>query len=197
VPEGDKFCPRCGVQVEAAPAGPPPAPAPPQAQPPQPPPAPGPVPPPAPPAPAGTAGPIQKKRMSKGAKLAIWLGVLTIVLILIAVILLAVFVINVVSGPADAANSYVKALQEGDLSTAWGYLSASTQSEEGRSGFESKVGIFEGEIKTWNTGSIEINNSNARVVMDLSFKDGTDATWDMYLVKEDGEWKIDQVSPRT
>ncbi len=138
-----------------------------------------------------------KKGMSKGAKLAIWLGVLTVVLIVVAVVLLVVFVVNVVSGPADASNAYVKALNEGDMSTAWSYISTGTQNDEGRSGFESKVGIFEGEISTWNTGSIQIDNSTARVVMDLEFKDGSDATWDMYLVKEDGEWKIEQVSPRS
>lgn len=147
--------------------------------------------------PPALAGKPPKKGLSKGAKLAIILGIVTVVLVVVAVVLLVVFVINVVSGPADAANNYVQALNEGDLSTAWSYLSASTQSDEGRSGFESKVGIFEGEISKWNTSSIEINNSNAQVVMKLSFKDGSDATWDIYLVKEDGEWKIGQVSPRS
>jgi len=96
------------------------------------------------------------------------------------------------------ANNYVKALNSGDLATAWTYISSATQKEETRSGFDSKVGALKGRLSKWNTSSVKVESGGqATIVMDLTLTGGTKTTWDMYLVKENGEWKIAQVAPRT
>lgn len=140
----------------------------------------------------------KKKGLSKGAKIALILGVVAIALIIIAVVFGVIFFASVIGAPADVANNYVKALNSGDLATAWSYISSATQKEETRSGFDSKVGALEGQINKWNTSSVRVESGGrATIVMDLTLKGGTKATWDMYLVKENGEWKIAQVAPRT
>lgn len=131
-----------------------------------------------------------KKGISKGAKIALIVGISTVVLVIAVIVVVAVLLIGALSAPADVANNYVLALNDGDLSTAWGYLSSEAQEEETRSGFNSGKKNFEGEIESYNTGSIEISNGNAQIVMDITFKDGEEDTWDMTLVKENGEWKI-------
>jgi hypothetical protein len=134
--------------------------------------------------------------MAKGAKVALILGACAILLIILAVVLFVVFFANMITAPADVANGYVKALNEGDFSTAWGDLTTRTQNQESRSGFETKVGPFKGKIEKWYTTSVNVQNNTAEIVMSVTFSDGTKATWDMTLIKTDGEWKIDQVSPR-
>lgn len=177
LPAGDKFCPGCGAPV--VPGAAPPAPPVPGIQPPQPP---SPV--------------LQgKKGMSSGAKVAIILGVVAVLLIITAVVMFVVFFANVISGPADTANGYTQALNDGDFSTAWGYLSTEAQDEEGGlSEFRSKFGVLEGEIEKWFTSGVSIENNRAQVDMDLTFSDGTEATWDIYLLKEGGSWKIVRIS---
>lgn len=147
--------------------------------------------PPLPPAPAGVK---KKKGMPRGAKIAIIAGAIALVLVAVIVILLVFLFINVVSKPADIANSYMKALDSGQFSEAFGYLAETTQSEETRSGFESKVRQFEGEIASYNTSSISIRNSAAEITMDITLNDGDSGTWYMYLTKEDGEWRLLSVS---
>ena len=200
VPEGTHFCPQCGTPVSAvADAGaptPPPAGVQPQAPPvasmPTPPGPPGVAAPPV--APAGPQ-PRQKKGMAKGAKIAIILAVSAIVLIILAVVLAVVFFANVISAPADVANDYVRALDAGELNTAWNHLSTGTQNKETRKGFEDKVASFKDKITRWNTTSININNDVAEIVMKITFIDDTKTNWNMTLIKEDGEWKIKQVAP--
>ncbi|MBN1289842.1 MAG: zinc ribbon domain-containing protein [Actinobacteria bacterium] len=132
----------------------------------------------------------KKKGLPRGAKIAIIAG-LVIVLLVAGTIAVGVLVFwKAVTGPADAANSFVEAVNEGDLSTAWDYFSSEAQEEEGRSEFDEQFGILEGELETWNTNSINVENNTAEVEMDLESKDGEKADWEMNLVKQDGEWKI-------
>lgn len=134
--------------------------------------------------------------MSKGLKIGLIIGLCTVILIIVAVILGAVVLVNFLAAPADVANDYVKAINEGRLDTAYGYVSAKTQREETKAGFTEKLAPLKGQISKYNTRSINIVNSRATIVMDLTFTDGTRATWDMLLVKEGGDWKVDSVSPR-
>jgi Domain of unknown function (DUF4878) len=141
---------------------------------------------------------VKKKGLSRGAKIALILGASAIVLIIIAVVFGLIFFVGVIGAPADVANNYVKALNSGDLATAWTYISSATQKEETRSGFDSKVGALKGRLSKWNTSSVKVESGGqATIVMDLTLTGGTKTTWDMYLVKENGEWKIAQVAPRT
>jgi hypothetical protein len=142
--------------------------------------------------------PAKKKGMSRGGKIALILTGCALVLIIIAVVLAVVFFASVITAPADVSNNYVKALNSGDLATAWTYISSGTQKEETRSGFESKIGALKGQISKWNVSSVNVQSGGqATVVMDLTLTDGTKITWDITLVKENGEWKIAQVAPRT
>lgn len=144
-----------------------------------------------PPAPAP-----RKKGMSKGLKTGLIIGAVILVLIIAGVVIAAVALVNFVTAPADVANSYVEAVNEGNLEEAWGYLTPSTQREETRSGFTEKLEPLEGEISSYNTRRIDIRTSGAYIVMDLTFTDGSRATWDMRLIKQSGDWKIAQVNPR-
>ncbi|MBN2168116.1 MAG: zinc ribbon domain-containing protein [Actinobacteria bacterium] len=132
----------------------------------------------------------KKKGLPRGAKIAIIAGLIIVLLIggTIAVGVLVVW--NVVTGPADAANAFVEAVNEGDLSTAYKYFSSEAQKEEEKSDFDEQFKVLENELDTWNTTSVNVENNTAKVMMDLKSKDGEEATWEMNLVKQDGEWKI-------
>jgi predicted PurR-regulated permease PerM len=138
----------------------------------------------------------QRKKMGKGWKIALVLGLVIIALIIVGIVLGAVVFVKVISAPADVANNYVRSINEGDLTTAFSDLATRTQNNTTRAVFDQKMGTFKGNIKKWFTSSININNGRASIVMDISFVDGTKATWDMDLVKENGTWKILNVTPR-
>ncbi len=148
------------------------------------------------PGPAGPQ-PTPKKGLAKGAKIAIILAVSAIVLIILAVVLFVVFFANIITAPADVANNYVKAVNAGDLSTAWSYLTTSTQKQETRLGFKSKS-VHSKEISANGTPQASTLQTGdvSKIVMSVTFTDGTKTTWDMTLIKVGGKWKIDQVSPR-
>ncbi|MBU4175301.1 MAG: DUF4878 domain-containing protein [Actinobacteria bacterium] len=195
LPEGTKYCPGCGQPAqEGVPQPPPPPPGT------VPSPIPGSVPPPpgppgaipAPVVPVAAPRPA-KKGMSRGGKIAIIVGISAVVLIA-AVIGVAIFLlVGAIKAPADVSNKYLQALNDGDLSTAWGYISKDTQKEETRSGFISDKESFKGEIDSYNTSGVEVSNGNARVEMDIEFKDGKKATWEISLIKENGKWKINSI----
>ena len=131
--------------------------------------------------------------MSRGGKIALIVGISAVVLIL-AIIGIAVFlVIGAITAPADVANNYMMALNDGELSTAWGYISADTQKEESRSDFISEKENFKGKIESYNTSGVQVSNGKAEIEMDIEFEDGEKATWEIFLVKENGEWKIDSI----
>lgn len=199
--EGERFCTRCGAPVEApgVPAPPAQPPVGPPVAPPLQPPVQQPVPPPVPPQTGDVYGapppdrygaPKAKKGLPKGAKVAIIAAVVIVVLIAGIIGLGVAFFWNAITAPADVANDYVEAVNEGNLSTAWDYLSSEAQDEEGRAGFEEKVGDLEGQIETWNVRSVNVKNNRASVIVDLEGKGGEEATWNMELVKEEGDWKI-------
>ena len=211
VPGDKNFCPQCGSPVnQAGASGVPPQPpvgVPPQTPPgvpPQPPA--GFVPPPPPGPPGGVIAPpmpppgpqaTPKKGMPRGAKIALILAVSAIVLIIVAVALFVVFFANVITAPADVANNYVKAVNVRDLSTAWSYLTTRTQNQEGRLGFDTKLSPLKGTIRKWFTTSVNVETGGvSKIVMSLTFTDGTKTSWDMTLTKVGGKWKIDQVAPR-
>jgi predicted PurR-regulated permease PerM len=132
--------------------------------------------------------------LATGAKIAIILAVSAIVLVILAVVFFVVFFANVITAPADVANDYVRALDAGELNTAWNHISTATQQQETRQKWEKKVGVFKDKITKWNTTSINITNDVARIVMSITFIDNVKATWNMVLVKENGEWKVRQVT---
>ncbi|HEY5530778.1 MAG TPA: hypothetical protein VIK22_02120 [Candidatus Anoxymicrobiaceae bacterium] len=200
VPQGTKYCPRCGAAQQPPERAVPSAGLPESKSPP---------PPPVWSTQSGAqssglegqpVAPGQKgKRLSRGAKLAIVLAVFALVLIVLAVVFGVVFFANVIGEPADVANNYVRAVNAGDLDTAWSYLSTATQREETRSGFDSKLGDLKGAISRWNTSNINVDmtgSGRATIVMNLALRDGSSAAWDMTLVKQNGNWKIRAVSPR-
>ncbi|MCG2795439.1 MAG: DUF4878 domain-containing protein [Actinomycetia bacterium] len=134
-----------------------------------------------------------KKGMSRGGKIALIVGISAVVLILVVVGVAVFLVIGAITAPADVANNYVQALNDGDLSTAWGYISADTQKEETRSDFISEKEDFKGKIESYNTSGIEVSNGHAQVTMDIEYSDGEKVNWNMYLVKENGEWKLQNI----
>jgi predicted PurR-regulated permease PerM len=140
--------------------------------------------------------PRRKKGISKGVKIAIVVSLVVIVLIVAAVVVGALVFVKVISAPADVANNYVRSINEGNLTAAFEDLATQTQKDETQAGFEKKMGTFKGNIQKWFTSSINVTGGKATVVMDLTFTDGSKATWDMTLIKQDGEYKILTVSPR-
>ncbi|MHB8895276.1 MAG: Rv0361 family membrane protein, partial [Candidatus Geothermincolia bacterium] len=139
----------------------------------------------------------QKKGMSRGLKVGLIIALCLIVLIIAGIIVGVFAFVKVISAPADVANNYVKAVDAGNLTDAYSALSKKTQDSETLEGFEKKLAPFKGTITKYNTSSINVQTGGtATVVMQLEFNDGTKATWDMGLVKENGTWKIQAVSPR-
>jgi predicted PurR-regulated permease PerM len=132
--------------------------------------------------------------MSRGAKIALILSLCAIVLIILVVVVIAVFVVNTVTAPADAANTYIKALNAGDISTAWSYLTTRTQNQETRQGFESKVAQLKGSVSNWDTSVVSIQNGEAKVIINVTGTDGSHHGWDIVLKKQGGKWKVDQIS---
>jgi len=140
-----------------------------------------PVPPPAP----------QKKGFPRGAKIAIIAVIGALVVIAIVVVLLLVLLVfNVVSKPADVANSYMKDINQGSLSAAYGLLSSAAKADVSSSQFNDAVSQFKGEISTYRTTNIHIINSAAYIDMDVTPASGQQTTWYFNLVKEQGDWKI-------
>jgi len=131
-----------------------------------------------------------KKGLPTGAILAIIAGCATIIIIVALVVLLAVSVVDIFKKPADVANAYIKALSAGNLDTAWDYLSARTQAEKDRATFESDVRGLEGRIRKWNTRSIQLRDHRAQIALDVELGSGEETTVYVYLVKENGEWRV-------
>lgn len=130
--------------------------------------------------------------MSRGAKIALILSASAIVLL--AVVLIAVFLVNVVTAPVDVANNYMKALNTGDISTAWSYLTTRTQNQETRKGFDSKAASLKGSISKWDTSIVSNQNDEAKIIINVTGTDGSHHPWDMTLIKQSGKWKVDQIS---
>ena len=207
-----EFCKSCGAplaQAESPPAAV--AGQPTQAAPPAPPGQMPPPPMPGQPAPPGMRPPTgmppgipplpplapRKKGMSRGLKIALIVSACIIGLIIIGLILGVVVFVGAVTAPADVANNYVKALNEGNLSLAYSYLAAPTKKETSETAFATKMKPLVGKITKYNTSSVSVRSGGtATVVMDLSFDDGSKATWDIGLIKESGKYKILNVKPR-
>lgn len=223
LPQGVSFCPNCGKstseqaqagqQVASASGGAPPPPpgmTPPSSPTPPPqspqasvgtPPPPGGM----PPAGTMTAMPPRpmkpaKKGMSRGLKIGLIVALCLVVLIVAGIIVGVFAFVKVLSAPADVANNYVKAINDGNLDEAFSYLSAETKGTTGLAEFKEKLGPFEGNITKYNTSKIEVKSgspSTADIAMNLAFSDGTKDVWDIGLVKENGVWKIQVVRPRS
>lgn len=188
---------------QVPPGAPPPPPAgppgqPPSGQPPQPLAYPTPTPVQPPQAPPGATPPPfmppivptpKKKGLPRGAKIAIAIGSVVLVLGIIFVVLAVVLLVNVLSKPADVANDYMKALKQGKLTEAWNLLSAETQAEEGQSGFEQKMAPLSGKVEKYTASGVQISDDRAEVTMNIRLN-GETGTWYIYLVKKDGEWKV-------
>ena len=202
-----EFCKNCGAPVSQP--GSPPAPVAgqsAQATPPAPPGQTPPAPPGMQPAPPGMQPPgvpplplykPQKKGMSRGVKIGLIVAASIIVLLIIGLVIGVAVFVGVISAPADVANNYVKVINEGNMSQAYGYLATSTQKQTSESAFATKMKPLVGKITKYNTSSINVQSGGtSTVVMDLSFDDGSKATWDMGLVKQSGNYKILNVRPR-
>lgn len=147
-----------------------------------------------PPLPAPVSG---KKGMSSGLKIALIIGACIIGLLIVGIVLGVVVFVGAVTAPADVANNYVKAINEGDMTLAYGYLAAPTQKETSEAAFATKMKPLAGKITKYNTSSVNVRSGGtSTVVMDLSFDDGSKATWDIGLIKESGKYKILNVRPR-
>ena len=139
----------------------------------------------------------QKKGMSRGVKIALIIAASIIVLLIIGLVIGVSVFGGVITAPADVANNYVKAINEGNMSQAYGYLATPTQKQTSESAFATKLKPLVGKITKYNTSSINVQSGGtATVVMDLSFDDGSKATWDIGLVKQSGNYKILNVKPR-
>lgn len=130
-------------------------------------------------------------------KVGLIVAISVIALVVIGIVLGSIAFVTVLKRPANTANSYLRAISEGNISTAFEYLAAQTQEEETCSGLESKLEPFKGSIKKYNTSSVNVQSGGkAQVVMEIRFTNNSTATWDMYLTKEDAKWKIRTVTPR-
>lgn len=144
--------------------------------------------------------PAPRRGGSRGLKIALIItGV--IVVLLGACAVTGVFIFwKYISAPADVANDYVKAVNEGNLDEAYEMLSRQAKANLSLSEFKSNNEPLQGKIEKWNTSQINVESTGdgsiARVQMDVSLTDGSKITWDMFLIKQDGVWKMDTLEPR-
>jgi flagellar basal body-associated protein FliL len=132
--------------------------------------------------------------MSKGLKIGCLIGVIVAVLVIAAIVVAVVVFVGVLSKPADIANNYMKYLNNGDVALAWDLLTPATQRSEGRSGFEEKAAMFEGEISKYFTSNISITGGTAEIKMDVTYRNADKGTWEFTMLKQGGEWKIQNVN---
>jgi len=198
---GDSFCTNCGAETSSPPVGPPEG----ISTPPVKPVYPGqPAPPPGIPLPPGAGEqfimppPPRRKGVPRGLKIGLVVGLVVVAVLIAGIVVGTVLLVNVVSAPADVANNYVRAVNNGNLATAYSYLAPELTSELSRAQFDKQLGPFKGKIRKWNTSEINVHTGgNANISMDISLIDGTSDTWDMRLVRVNGVWKIAAVSPRS
>jgi len=136
--------------------------------------------------------------MSRGLKIGLIIALIVIVLIVIGVVVGVFAFVKVISGPADAANNFVKALDQGNISEAYSMLTPATQKEATKAGFTAQFSKYKGHIKKYFTSNINVRTGGtSTVVMDITYTDNTTDTWNMGLLKLSGVWKIQSIRSKT
>ena len=114
-------------------------------------------------------------------------------------VIFGVFIFNAVKAPVDVANRYIEAINDGDAQEAWDLLHSNSpfKDEYTLSSFKSDVvQPSAGTLKTWNANEVNVNDSRARVRVDMEFTDGSDFRVAFELRKDGDDWRIyDYISP--
>jgi hypothetical protein len=148
---------------------------------------------PPPPVPGMVPPAPKKKGMSRGLKIGLIIALIIIVLIVVGIVVGVFAFVKVISGPADAANNFVKALNNGNITEAYNMLTPTTQKDATRAGFATQFGKFKGNIKKYFTSNINVTSKGATVKMDITYSDNSTDTWSMGLLKLSGVWKIQSI----
>jgi len=148
---------------------------------------------------APPAQPIRsKKKIPKGIIIA---TVTSLSVIFLIVVLLVVFLLGkgceMIKGPADAANGFMRALSSSDIEAAWDYVSSEGKKAEGKESFERKLKQTAGKISNFYTRNIHAENDFSEISMEVRFTNGEKTFWVFRLVREDGAWKVLGINPES
>jgi len=136
--------------------------------------------------------PPLKKKMGSGCKIALIIGLVVILVVGVSVTLLALYVFKTVKAPVDVTNRYIEAVNEGDASEAWDLLHPDSplKEEYTLSSFESEIVESSTKLDKWNANEVEVNDSRARVEVDMEDETGAEFRIAFDLREDGGDWKI-------
>jgi len=137
--------------------------------------------------------PRPKKGMPRSAWIAIIIGVVIILLAVAVVGIVIAFVISEVSKPADVANSFMKDVKNNDAQAAWSLMTTKGKAAQTFADFKSAISSVSSSISSYFTQQININNSQAKIAMQVKSTGGSTSTWTFFLEKQNGNWKIQRV----
>ncbi|MEZ6185810.1 MAG: hypothetical protein R3F62_12470 [Planctomycetota bacterium] len=120
-----------------------------------------------------------------------------------AILAFAAFVALLVGGvlyatqaPFDAAHAHVQRVQQGDVSGAYGGLTAALQAELGEDGFATfseAWPVLYGKDAEWTVSNRSVNGDRATMI-GTSERDGQRAEVTIHLGYEDGAWRVSGVN---
>lgn len=131
-----------------------------------------------------TAQPQRKSR------LALWIGLAVIVLLVAAGI--GFFLFQNRSSPGKALDSYCSALQSGDYQTAYNQLSSGLQSQFTESQFAGAASEKYSQVSSCAHGSPDDAGSTATTTLTLSYAAVSKEDAAVSLLQENNAWKISQ-----
>ncbi len=136
--------------------------------------------------------PPRKQKTGSGWKVAIIIGIIAILLIGAAGAFLALFVFKAVKAPVDVTNRYIEAINDGNAQEAWDLLHPSSpiKQEFTLSSFESEIVDTSIRLETWDANEVNVEDSRARVKVDMEDTDGTEFQVVFDLRKDGDDWMV-------
>jgi hypothetical protein len=104
--------------------------------------------------------------------------------------------------PEGTVQRYIQALYDGDVDTAYDYLSERVQSDYSRSEFRDHLWWMSGNNvdRRIRIAEVDVDDDHATLTLAIEHFSGSGLDFNRYtyrtrvrLVREDGEWKIDQL----
>ncbi len=148
---------------------------------------------------APAAAPPAKGKVPRGKRTGMVVGIVIGVvglLVLGAVIGLGIaWGVHFVSGPLDATNEYIRAVNNGDAATAYNLLAPEAPQRQNRTlqDFNQAVVVpAEGRLRSWRTGELDFPHgaSRANVTVTESFRTGETRDFRFILRQVDSTWLI-------
>lgn len=149
--------------------------------------------------------PLQARSRKRPTLVKLLLAGVAVVLLLVCGVTSAVAVAsgvwfhNQLTDPSQTALDFYSALHQQDYKRAYSFFSTSAQSRLSQSGFTAQFSAYDsvgGIVQSYTVdGNSTIQGSNATVTVDVVRRGNTNQAQEqtIYLVNQDGSWKIDRI----